>query len=114
MYFDLYKFDVDLAREIVAGDRERFELDPDDVKYAVEWSSICKQHLAHVDLKYPGIVAHYWFPEKDGTILKGTVLIDGHHRAAKSLEAGEPFFVYVLSEDESRRVTVRAPGLEKA
>ena len=44
MYFNLYKFDVDLAREIVAGDRERIELDPDDVKYAVEWSTICKQH----------------------------------------------------------------------
>lgn len=109
MFFDLFKFDVDLARKIVADGREPVELEPDDVKYAVEWSHICSQHVAHVDVQFPGIVAHYWYTESDGTILHGTVLIDGHHRAARTLELNIPFFVCVLTEEESLQVTVRAP-----
>ncbi len=109
MLFDQFKFDVDLARKLVADGRESVELEPDDVKYAVEWSHICQQHVAHVDVRFPGIVAHYWYPEEDGTLLHGTVLIDGHHRAARTLELNVPFFVHVLTEEESHRVTVRAP-----
>jgi len=109
MFFDLFKFDVDLARKLVADGRESVELEPDDVKYAVEWSHICSQHVAHVDVQFPGIVAHYWYPEDDGTILHGTVLIDGHHRAARTLELNIPFLVYVLTEEESLQATVRAP-----
>ena len=113
MMFNLYKFDVDQAREIVSDGREAIELEPDDVKYALEWSNIYKEHLAHVDVRFPGIIAHYWYPEPDGPLLHGTVLIDGHHRAARTLELGVPFFVQVLSPEESLRVTVRAPGLEQ-
>ncbi len=109
MLFDQFKFDVDLARKLVNDGRESVELEPEDVKYAVEWSHICEQHLAHVDVRFPGLVAHYWYPEEDGTLLHGTVLIDGHHRAAKTLEHNIPFFVHVLTEEESHRVTVRAP-----
>jgi hypothetical protein len=67
--------------------------------------------VAHVDVQFPGIVAHYWYPDEDGTLLHGTVLIDGHHRAARTLELNVPFFVRVLSEEESRQVTRRAPVL---
>ena len=109
MLFDQFKFDVDLARKLVSDGREPVELEPEDVKYAVEWSHICEQHLAHVDVRFPGLVAHYWYPEEGGTFLHGTVLIDGHHRAAKTLELNIPFFVHVLTEEESHRVTVRAP-----
>ena len=109
MLFDQFKFDVDLARKLVTDGRASVELEPEDVKYAVEWSHICEQHLAHVDVRFPGLVAHYWYPEEDGTLLHGTVLIDGHHRAAKTLELKIPFFVHVLTEEESHRVTVRAP-----
>lgn len=112
MYFSLFKFDVDLARKLVSDGRESVELEPEDVKYAVEWSRICKQHVAHVDVQFPGIVAHYWYPEKDGTVLHGTVLIDGHHRAARTLELNVPFFIHVLSEEESRQVILRAPDLQ--
>ena len=109
MLFDLFKFDVDFARTLVADGREPVELEPEDVKYAVEWSCICSQHVAHVDTRFPGIVAHYWYPEQDGAHLHGTVLIDGHHRAARTLELNMPFYVHVLTEEESRQVTVRAP-----
>lgn len=112
MLFDTYKFDVDLARQIISTGHEPIELEPEDVEYAVEWSHIYEQHLEHVDIRYPGIVSHYWSPERDGTILKGTVLIDGHHRAAKAARTKQPFFVYVLTEEESRQVTLRAPDLE--
>ena len=109
MLFDQFKFDVDLARNLVADGRESVELEPADVKYAVEWSQICNQHVAHVDVRFPGIVAHYWYPEADGNLLHGTVLIDGHHRAARTLELNIRFFVHVLTEEESHQVTVRAP-----
>ena len=84
MIFDLYKFDVDLARTLVQDGRESHLLDDEDVSHALHWANIHPPHLAHVDLKYPGIVAHYWYPEEDGSLLQGQVLIDGHHRAAKA------------------------------
>jgi hypothetical protein len=111
MIFDLYKFDVDLARSLVSDEREVFELDQEDVDHALDWARIHKPHLEHVDIQYPGIIAHYWYPNKDGIVLHGHVLIDGHHRAAKTKELGLPFFVRVLSEEESRQVTMRAPDI---
>lgn len=109
MLWNSYKFDVDLAREIVSDSRQAVEMEPDDVQYAVDRCHIYPQHLPHVDIQYPGIVAHYWCPQEHGPALHGTVLIDGHHRAARTLQLEVPFYLYVLSEAESRRVTVRAP-----
>lgn len=109
MFFDQYKFDVDLARELTADGREAFLLEEDDVQHAVAWSHIHRPHLDHVDLKYPGIVAHYWYVTENDELLHGTVLIDGHHRAARALRDGVPFSVRVLSEEESKRITMREP-----
>ena len=111
MLFDTYKFDVDLARKIVADGRASVELEPDDVKHSLEWAHIHRPHLDHIDTRFPGIIAHYWHKSGD-EILHGHVLIDGHHRAAKLHEANMPFFVHVLSEDESRQVTMRSPSLD--
>ena len=111
MLFNTYKFDVDLARSMVADGRSSVELEPEDVVHSLEWARIHRPHLNHVDTRYPGIVAHYWHKMGD-EILHGHVLIDGHHRAAKLHEANQPFFVYLLSEDESRRVTLRSPALD--
>lgn len=113
MYSNAYKFDVDMARAIVSDGREPIELEPDDVIYALEKSHIYPQHLAHVDTQYPGIVAHYWGPDESGMILHGTRLIDGHHRAARCLQLGIPFFIHLLTEVESLEITMRAPGLEQ-
>lgn len=110
MLYDTYKFDVDMAIAMVQDGREVFELPEEDVRHSLDWSEIHEQHLAHVDMRYPGIIAHYWYEEADGTILHGHVLIDGHHRAAKAHADGLPFQVVVLSEEESRRITQRSPG----
>ena len=109
MLYGQYKFDVDLAREIVADGRTAIEIDAEDVKHALEWAEIHRPHLAHIDTKYPGIIAHYWHPSPDGELLQGHVLIDGHHRAAKLYESQEVFYAHVLSEDESKCVTMRSP-----
>lgn len=109
MFFDQYKFDVDLAREITSDGRATFLLENDDVEHAVAWAHIHKPHLDHVDLQYPGIVAHYWYVTKDDELLHGTVLIDGHHRAARALRDGVPFYIRVLSEEESKQITLREP-----
>ena len=77
---NIFNFDVDLARKIVAVGHEPIELEPDDVLYSVDMSRIYPQHLKHVNTKYPGIIAHIWYPQPDGELLHGHVLIDGHHR----------------------------------
>ncbi len=109
MVFDLYKFDVDLARKIVSDGRDSFELSREDVDHSLNWSRIDKSHIEHVSLEFPGIVAYYWHPEPDGSYIMGSVLIDGHHRAAKAKQTDVPFFVHVLNEEESRAVTMRSP-----
>lgn len=114
MLFGLYKFDIDLALSIARDGRESVELAEEDVKHSLDWSEIYQQHLDHVDMRFPGIVSHYWYREEDGTVLHGHVLIDGHHRAAKAAQLGVPFYVYVLTEEESKKVTLRAPAIDVA
>jgi hypothetical protein len=106
-----YIFDVDRAREIVADGREPIELEPDDTRHSVDDSRIYPEHLPHVDTRYPGIVAHLWYQQPDGEIVQGQLLIDGHHRAARCLELEQPFYIYVLSEEESREIMVKAPDV---
>ncbi|MCA9050962.1 MAG: hypothetical protein KDA89_19630 [Planctomycetaceae bacterium] len=109
-----YVFDVDLARKIVADGREPIELDRNDVEYSVEISRIYPQHLDHVDPQYAGIVAHLWGPGEDGNWLHGHLLIDGHHRAARCLRDDLPYFVHILTEEESQRVLKRGPKMMPA
>lgn len=104
-----YKFDVDLARELVSDGREKVELDPDDVRYSIGRCEINEAHVAHVDPTIPGIVGHVFVPQPDGTLVHGSRLIDGHHRAARCLQLGIPYYVYVLTEEESVQVLMRAP-----
>jgi hypothetical protein len=108
----LYKFDIDRAREIVLDGRAAVELEPDDVRFSVDVCRIYPEHLDHVDTQYPGIIAHYWYPLPDGTVGHGHLLIDGHHRAARCLRDQLPYYVHILSEEESRAVTVRCPDVE--
>lgn len=110
MVYNLYKFDVDAARKIVSDGRESFLLSEADVAHSLNWSHIIEEHIDHVSLDYPGIVAYYWHPEPDGSLTKGSVLIDGHHRAAKAQRMNLDFYVQVLSENESRLVTLRSPN----
>ncbi|MCE9604982.1 MAG: hypothetical protein K8U03_08780 [Planctomycetia bacterium] len=97
-------FDVDLARKLTQDGREAVLLDRDDVRYAVDSSIIHEQHVPHVDVRYPGIMARVRYTETDGSIVTGDVLIDGHHRAARCLQMHRPFTVYILTYEETDRV----------
>jgi hypothetical protein len=101
-------FDIDLARKIVSDGREPVELDQDDVRFAVDSCRVNQNHVPHVDSTIPGIISHVFYPQ-DGQIVQGHVFIDGHHRAARSLQLNQPFFVHVLTEDESRQIVIRSP-----
>jgi hypothetical protein len=63
-----------------------------------------------VDPSIPGIISHVFYPQ-DGGIVQGHVFIDGHHRAARALQLNRPFFVHVLSEEESRQILLHGPEL---
>ena len=103
-----FVFDVDLARKIVSDGRVPVELDPDDVRFAVEQCHVNRNHVPHVDPTIPGIVCHVFYPQ-DGEIVQGHVFIDGHHRAARALQRNQPFYVHVLTESESRQIVLRSP-----
>lgn len=104
-----YVFDVDLAHEIVNDGREPEEVEEESVKWCVDTTRIYPEHVAHVDTKYPGIIAHIFHPLEDGTEAHGHVLIDGNHRAARCLELGIPFYAHILSEEESREILTKYP-----
>jgi len=106
-----YLFDVDAARKLVQDGREPVELDDDDTRHSVDISRIYAEHLPHVNTQYPGIVAHLWYQQPDGEVVHGHLLIDGHHRAARCLQLGQPFFVHILTEDESRAIAIKAPKI---
>lgn len=103
-----YIFDIDMAREFAGDGREKIELEPADVEYSVGRCEINEGHLEHVDPSIPGIVAHVYFPD-DGELVHGHRLIDGHHRAARCLQLGIPYYVYVLSEEESVQILMKSP-----
>src|SRR5579871_3290723 len=110
-YLDgLYLFDVDHALRLVQDGREPVELEPNDVRFSVKtYSSLRRGHVPHVDASRPGILAHVWYTRDDGTTVQGHRLIDGHHRAARCLDEGAPYFAYLLSEEESRAVLLLGP-----
>ena len=108
-YKKSYVFDIDLAREIVADGRELVELDSEDVDDAIDRCQINEGHLAHVDPSFPGIVGHLFFRDDDGTYIRGHRLIDGHHRATRCKRDGLPFYVYVLTEEESLAALTKGP-----
>jgi len=111
LYLDeMYVFDVDRARAIVGDGREPVELDDESVQHSVDIVTIYEEHLEHVDVAYPGIVAHLQYFTEEGELLKGHVLIDGHHRAARCLQINRPFWAHLLTEEESRAVLLAWPG----
>lgn len=104
-----FRFDVELANQLVRDGREPVELDEASVRTSVERTEICQEHLAHVDVSRPGIIAHVQCTADDGEIVKGHILIDGNHRAARCLELNRPFLAYLLSEAESKAILLRQP-----
>ena len=108
-YMGLYEFDVDHARELIQDGRQPVEVEPEDVQHSVDLSRIHQRHVRHVDPRIPGIIAHVEYVTREGEELKGHVLIDGHHRAARCVKEEKPFRAFILSEQESRRILLRRP-----
>jgi hypothetical protein len=102
-------FNVNLANELVRDGREPVELEEESVRYCVDTTDLIKEHVGHVNPDRPGIIAHVTYTTADGEVIHGHALIDGNHRAARCLELSRPFFVYLLSEEESERIVVRRP-----
>ncbi len=96
-------FDVARAKQLVADGRAAEEVEGEVVEYAVRNSVLIAGHLAHVDPARPGIMAHFQYAA-EGETVKGHVLIDGNHRAARCLQLHRPFFAYFLSEEESQAI----------
>jgi hypothetical protein len=110
LYMDRqFVFDIDRARRIVSDGRKPVQLDEEDVRFAVKTSHVNRNHVPHVDPSIPGIISHVFYPQ-DGEIIQGHVFIDGHHRAARALDLNQPFFVHVLTEDESRQIVLESPA----
>jgi hypothetical protein len=104
-----FVFDVDKARRITQDGRKPVELDRDDVLHAVDTARIYVEHIPHVRLKHPGIVALMRVTGADGSVMEGDLLIDGHHRAAKCLQTGVPYRVFLLTFDETDAILKRRP-----
>jgi hypothetical protein len=104
-----FVFDVELANRIVRDGREPVEVDRESTRTSVRMSDIRRHHLPHVDPTRPGIIAHVQVTTEEGAIVRGHLLIDGNHRAARCLQLKRPFFAYLLTEEESLRVLERGP-----
>ena len=106
-----YLFDVDAARELVADGREPVEVEDDSVRLSMDGLRLVSEHIDHVDPAFPGIIAHVCFPDPSGEVLRGHVIIDGNHRAARCLRDRLPFFAHLLTEEESQEVLLRTPAV---
>lgn len=104
-----FVFDVDKARKITQDGRRPVEVDRDDVLHAVDTARIYIEHVPHVRLEHPGIIARMRVTGADGSTMEGDLLIDGHHRAAKCLQTGVPYRAYLLTVEETDRVLKKRP-----
>lgn len=104
-----FVFDVERANQLARDGREPVEVEEASARTSVEMSRICEAHVGHVDPSRPGIIAHVQCLADDGELIKGHVLIDGNHRAARCLELARPFFAFLLTEEESAAILLRKP-----
>jgi glutamate-1-semialdehyde 2,1-aminomutase len=105
-----YEFVVDRARALVQDGREPVEVDDESVEASVADSAIDDAHVGHVDPAEPGIIAFIYHRADGGEEVEAHLLIDGHHRAARCLREGRPFFAHLLTPEESRAIVLRSPG----
>ena len=104
-----YVFNVQLANQLVRDGRAPVEVDEASLRVVVESTDLTAEHIAQVDPTLPGIIAHVAYTTCEGETLRGHILLDGNHRAARCLELGLPFFAYLLSEAESEQIVLRRP-----
>jgi hypothetical protein len=90
---------IELAINICSDGRTPSAVLPEHVNAILSVNDTNPSHLDHVDPNIPGIACVCGYAGEQPLL----VLIDGSHRAARCLRDNIPFFVYLLSEEESRR-----------
>ncbi|WP_158792754.1 hypothetical protein [Granulicella sp. L60] len=108
-YYNLkwMRLNINIAREMVNG-RTPVRVEPGALKRWLEHTRIDPQHVTHVPLNVgPGLKVTL----PGGC---GEPIIDGNHRAARSLREGKNFFVYVFDEAETLQILRRSMGTHLA
>jgi hypothetical protein len=91
--FGLRGWSKDRAMDIIRKREAKPQAIPDWVlDRFLNVNDFTEEHLAHVDIQYPGIVAQF---------LGRFMLIDGTHRAVRSKREGKQYYAYVLDLAES-------------
>jgi hypothetical protein len=107
--FGEYDWDIAMAKRIVSNvPHEAVVLLPEELAGLASNNGIDEEHVMHVDVDIPGIMAQAWDPSQN---CPAVVLIDGSHRAVKALITGVEFRVCVLSDQESNQCLKRQPVL---
>lgn len=95
---DRYFFNVDEAKKIVSDGRSSIVIARQTIRAMMKVNDYTPMHVAHVDVKRPGIVLQRF---------GGLVLLDGIHRAVLSLQQRRTFHAAMLSYQESLACLVR-------
>jgi hypothetical protein len=108
-YYDLLslRFNVRIARELSQG-HALMRVEPVALQCWLEQARIDPAHVGHVPANGgPGIMVTL----PNGC---GMPLIDGNHRAARSLRDGSIFVVTVLNEEETFQLMCQSMGIYRA
>ncbi len=97
---NLMAWDVELAWALCADGRNAIRLHSTYVDEMLRVNRYNPVHLDHVDPAKPGIACVLDYTDDSAPVL---CLIDGTHRAARSVRDNAPFFVYLLTPEESAR-----------
>ena len=95
---DRHFFNVDKAKTIASDGRPSVPIDEWTIRRIVSLNDYAPIHLAHVDPDKPGIIVQRF---------GGLVLLDGIHRAVRSLQDGRTFHAYMLNYQESLACLIR-------
>jgi hypothetical protein len=110
-------FKIAKARAMVEADpRPPRRIEPDALQQFLDEhaEAINTAHLDHIPngaLRVPGLVVQFDELDEHGQLRPTSVLIDGTHRAARSLRDGQPFFAYLLTDNEMAAI-VEVEGTE--
>jgi hypothetical protein len=104
-----FDWDVIAARPLIAArPRSAQRVDSEWIRqWLTTRSAFASEHLDHIPadkLDEPGILVEILAGLPDGELQPFRILIDGTHRAARRLRDNQPFWAYLLTEEEQRSV----------
>lgn len=97
-------FDIEGAHELIkSAPRLPLMVNPATLPPYI-WTELVEEHVAHVPLAEPGIVASVAINVRGVGRQLFQILIDGSHRAARARQIGKQFAFYLLTEAETNRI----------